>query len=57
MVCPILSATPSLVPVASVHGVTPGGLIFVAIPSFGTGITGMVLGHFVTMGPTVARLV
>ena len=56
MVWPILSATPDLVPVPDAHSVTPGFLIFVAIPSFGTGITVMVLGHFVTMGPTVACL-
>ena len=56
MVCPILSYTPALVPVAAAHGVTLGGLIFLAIPYFGTGITGMVIGHFLTMGQTVACL-
>ena len=56
MVWPILSATLSLVPVAPTHSVTPGGLIFVAIPSFGTGINGMVLGHFVTIVLTLACL-
>ena len=56
MVWPILSSTPALVPVAAAHGVTLGGLIFLAIPYFGTGITGMVIGHFLTMGQTVACL-
>ena len=56
MIWPILSATTDLFPVAAAYDVTHGGLIFVAIPSFGTVITGMVLGHFVTMGPTVACL-
>ena len=54
MVCPLLPDIIALVPVDVAHGVTPGGLIFVAILSFGTVITGMVLGHFVIMGPTVA---
>ena len=56
MFWPILSATPSLVPVTAAHGFTPGGLVFVAILYFGTGITGMGLGNFVTIGPTVVCL-
>ena len=56
MVWPILSSTPALVPVAATHGFTPGGLIFVVIFYFGTGLPSVVLRHFVTMGPTVACL-
>ena len=51
-----MSDTPDLVPVYAAHGVTPGGLIFVAIFSLGTGFTSVVLGHFVTMGPKLACL-
>ena len=53
MVWPILSGTPALVPFTANHGVTPGGLILVAIFSFGTGITVVGLGQFVPMGPKV----
>ena len=56
MIYPILSDTPALFPVYAAHSVTPGGLIFVAIFYFGTGLTSVVLGNFVTMGPTLACL-
>ena len=56
MVWNIFSATLALVPVTATRGGTPGGLVFVSIVYFGTGITGMVLGKFVPMGPTVAYL-
>ena len=56
MVYPILSGTLALFPFTAAHGVTPGGLILVAIFYFGAGLTGVGLGHFLPMGPTVACL-
>ena len=56
MIWPILSTTPALVTVASAHGVTPSGLIFVEIFYFVTGLTSVVLGHFLTMGLEVIYL-
>ena len=53
MVWPILSGTPALSTVTSAHGVTPGGLIHVAIFTIGAGLTGVSLGNFVPMVPTV----
>ena len=50
---PSCQPPPSLILVSAAYSVTPGCLIFVVIPYFGTGITGVVLGHFVNMGPTV----
>ena len=56
MVYPILSGSLALVPVTAAHGVTPGGLILVAIFYFGTGIADVDLGHFLPMGSTVSCL-
>ena len=51
---PLLSGTPSLIPVTDPHGVTPGGLILVAIFYLGAGFTGVGFGYLLPMGPTVS---
>ena len=56
MVGPLLSGNPALVPVTAPHGVTPGGLLLVAIFSLGAGLTGVGFGHLVPMVPTVPCL-
>ena len=56
MIWPIMSGTPDLVPVTATHGVTPGGLMLVSIFYFGAGLTGVGLGKFLHMEPTVACL-
>ena len=56
MVWTILSGTPYLVPVTAAHGVTPGGLILVAIFSFFLVLAAVVIGHFFPTGPIVSCL-
>ena len=56
MVGPLLSGNPALVPVTAPRGVTPGGLLLVAIFSLGAGLTGVGFGHLVPMVPTVPCL-
>ena len=56
MVSPFLSGTPALVTVTSAHSVKPGGLVLVAIFSFGVGLTGVGPGHFIPIVPTLACL-
>ena len=57
MVRTLLSGTPYLVPFTDPHGVTPGGLLLVANFSIGAGLTGVIFGYLVPMGPTVSCLV
>ena len=54
MVGPFLSGTPSLFPVTSPYGVTPGCLLLVSLFSLGAGFTGVSIGYLVPMGPTVS---
>ena len=42
MVGPFLSGTPAVFPSTVPHGVTPGGLLLVALFSLGAGFTGVV---------------
>ena len=49
MVRPLLSGTPALVPVATPHGFTPGGLLLVDIFPIGAGFTSMGFGYLVPM--------